>query len=371
MPLSRRALLGAAGVALVTAGCAGPAPRLPGPPPASAGRPATAAPPAPQPDSAEALLGWIRDHPARASLLVDDGRGGALDRLADTPRPVASAAKVVHLAAYARAVAAGRLDPAATVPVAEWERWYLPYTDGGAHPRALDRLGLTPAGVASWDRVVDAMVVDSDNAAPDLLRAELGDAALVEAAAAAGWAPLDLPSYLGETLLVTVPDRAGEPRRAVAVALASEFADGGPIREVALEQTARALADDDAVLRWAAGTPGATARQLAGLHLAAATDRFGSPAVAGIMREHLERPLAGRLPPGALGAGTKGGSLPGVLSEALTLRRGDGTVGVAVISLDGLARDEYDTLAGGALGTLAGRLLTEPLLLAHAARTLP
>lgn len=359
MPLPRRTLLAAAGLALVSAGCAAPPPRLAGPPPAG---PPPAGP-------AEALLTWIREHPQRASLLVDDGRGNRLERLADTARPVASAAKVVHLTAYARAVAAGRLDPVATVPRSEWERWYLPYTDGGAHPAALAELG--GQAQVSWDQLVKAMIVHSDNAAADLLRAELGDADLVDAAAAGGWAPLDLPSFLGETLLVTVPDRAGEPRREVAAALAREFADGAPIREIALESTSRALADEAAALRWAAGTPATTVRRLAGMHVAAATGRLDSPAVSGVVRRHLELQLADRLPRGALGAGAKGGSLPGVLSEVLTLRRGDGTVGVAALSLDGLTGAEYASMSTGALGTLAGRLLAEPVLLAHSAATLP
>lgn len=362
MPLSRRELLLAgAALALVTSGCA----PLPGPPP----------PPVPAPPPAlgtpEGLLGWIRDHPDRASLLIDDGRGGRLEHLADTARPVASASKVLHLVAYARAVAAGRLDPAGPVPVREWERWYLPYTDGGAHPAALELLGATASGTVTWDQLVQAMIVSSDNAAPDLLRAELGDKALIDAAATAGWSSPDLPSFLGELLLVTVPDRAGEPRREVAQRLAREFVDGGPIRELALEQSALELADDDAAYRWAAGTHSATVRQLAGLHLAAATERLDSPAVSGLVRGHLERLLADRLPPGALGAGTKSGSLPGVLSYVVTLRRGDGSVGVAAISLDGLTPDTDEAFRQGAVGLLAGRLLQEPILLAHTDATLP
>lgn len=300
---------------------------------------------------------------------MDDGHGGRLERRADTARPVASANKVVHLTAYSRAVVAGRLDPAATVPVREWERWYLPDTDGGAHPAAVQMLGTTSAGTAGWDQLVQAMIVSSDNAVPDL-RAELGDAALVDAAAAAGWSPLDLPSCLGETLLVTVPGRAGEPRRQVAAMPAGEFADGGPIRQVALA-TREPTDDDTVVYRWAGGTPAATVRRLAGLHLAAATDRLDSPEVSGLVRGYLERSPAHRLPPGALGSGSKGGSLPGVLSYVVTLRRVDGSVGVAAISLDGLSADTYRSLRTSAVGTLACRLLQEPILLARTATTLP
>ena len=64
---------------------------------------------------------------------------------ADTPLDVASAAKIIHLLAYADAVADGTLRPDTQVPVAEWEAFYLPL-DGGAHAAALDRLGIDSPG---------------------------------------------------------------------------------------------------------------------------------------------------------------------------------------------------------------------------------
>jgi beta-lactamase class A len=98
-------------------------------------------PPSAPIDGADALVDWIARHPESACVLVDDGRGGLVTHLADRPRPLASAAKVLHLTAYAQAVVAGRLDPDAPVPVAEWERWYVPGTDGRAHHHALRTLG--------------------------------------------------------------------------------------------------------------------------------------------------------------------------------------------------------------------------------------
>src|SRR4051794_27742569 len=82
--------------------------------------PPTTAPAQPRPiDSADALVDWMAAHPGAASVFVDDGPGRRVTHLADRPRPLASAAKVVHLTAYAQAVLAGRLDPDARVSVAE------------------------------------------------------------------------------------------------------------------------------------------------------------------------------------------------------------------------------------------------------------
>ena len=91
---------------------------------------------------------------------------------------LASTIKIVVLAAYAREVAAGRLDPHAELPIREWERFYLPGTDGGAHAAALAALGIptdqdgfasNPEAAVSWDRIAQAMIRSSDNAATDLL----------------------------------------------------------------------------------------------------------------------------------------------------------------------------------------------------------
>lgn len=302
MAVTRRRLLGSAGLLGLTAACAGTDPSAP-------------VPPVPI-DGIDPLIDWIAAHPENASVLVDDGRGGVLEHLTDRPRPVASAGKVVHLTAYAQAVAAGRTDPAAPVPFAEWERWYVPGTDGGAHP-----------------------------------------AALVDAAAASGWTAPDLPCYAGESLLAPGPVPGGGERRAAALTIALAYADD-PARRAAAAQRAQeaaarvaAAASDPSVaqavaaevpaqLAWWDGAPAGTVAQLAGAHRAAATDALGAD-VSAVARRHLERGLADRLPTGVRGAGQKGGSLPGTLSHAFTVRREDGTVGVSAVSLSGMAEQPW------------------------------
>ena len=78
------------------------------------------------------------------------------------------------------------------------KRWYLPNTDGGAHPKALQRLGVTePGATGPLEQMVIAMIQESDNAVPDYLRDQLGDAALADAAAQAGWDDLEVPTLNG------------------------------------------------------------------------------------------------------------------------------------------------------------------------------
>ncbi len=366
MPLTRRRFLGAAALMGVATGCATPA----------------AARPDPVIDSAEALIAWIAAHPGNASLLVDDGQGTAFSLSPDRARPIGSASKVVHLTAYAQAVVAGRLDPDARVTVAEWERWYVPATDGFAHPKALQSLGLGPDGSARWDDVAAVMIDFSDNSAADLLRATLGDAALTAAATSAGWSGFDIPSFAGGALLApTGLDPAGVPagtnRRVAEIDAARAYADD-PAQHAAAAQRAAAIeaaaaatpapspAPDSALepaLRWFDGSPGGTATQLAGIHRRAETGQLGME-VSPVVRRHLERVLAKKLPAGVLGAGQKGGNLPGLVTNAFTLRRADGTVGVSVLMLSGLAWEPYQQV----LTSSASLLLSQRVLLDEGVR---
>ena len=119
----------------------------------------------------------------------EDGTLSPADALAyneNAPLPLASTVKIVVLAAYAQAVAEGSLNPDEEVSVRDWEAYYLPFTDGGAHPSVLESLGIASdeLGFAEedvgvrLDDVASAMIVQSDNAATDYLMNRLGDAAL-------------------------------------------------------------------------------------------------------------------------------------------------------------------------------------------------
>jgi hypothetical protein len=69
---------------------------------------------------------------------------------ADVPMPLASTMKVVLLAAYAREVARGRLNRSEEITLRDWERNYLPGTDGGAHAGALAALTALGAVLRFW-----------------------------------------------------------------------------------------------------------------------------------------------------------------------------------------------------------------------------
>lgn len=291
-----------------------------------------AEPPAPDVTTADGWLGYLAANPDSTSFYFDAGEGTPIQHDADVDRPLASAVKVVHLAAYARAVAAGDLDPEEQVPVYAWETWYLPGTDGGAHDAALARLGADASSTVRLDDIVSAMIINSDNAAPDYLRSRLGDQALVDAAAAGGWQDFEPPTLLGSMIAGVVPAAVtGDPWET-----ARRYASDEVFRATIREQVTAALPQADPErLDDVAGSGSAV--ELTAIHRSIADGSFGDGD--DVARRHLEWQPSQL--PGVEGVGNKGGSLPGVITDALTLRYEDGFVASAVLLVDDMPDDSY------------------------------
>ena len=134
---------------------------------------------------------------------------------------LASTVKLAVLAAYADAVAGGQLAADQAISVAEWERFYLPATDGGAHRGALAALGIQadalgfahdPSATVTVADVARAMIHTSDNAATDYLVARLGRDLVAAVMEQAG-----LPRTRRHGLPTRRRADAGEPRAAAYV----------------------------------------------------------------------------------------------------------------------------------------------------------
>jgi hypothetical protein len=296
---------------------------------------ACVAPPASDVGSVEGWVGYLAAHPDDVAYVVDDGRGTRLEHRADDVQPMASAGKALNLAAYARAVALGQVRPDEPVRLGDWERWEVYNPSATAHARALDSLGIPRTGnratdqdrTVTIDEVATQISVWSDDAGPDFLRARLGDQALLDTARAVGWTGPELVSTTGFILSLytpeLVPPASDRPAR--------RAAEWDLARRYAYDHAFRAATDARAALpgaeaAWADGGPGGTARQLAALWSAVGHGTFPGSEHARALAEQDPRPG-----PGVVGLGVKGGSLLGVLTRGLELRRGDGTVATAVL----------------------------------------
>jgi hypothetical protein len=287
----------------------------------------------------EETLEYLTSHPEDFSLVVRNASEGSskaeIEYLSDEPNPLASTKKIVVLAAYAKEASNGNLDPEEEVPVSEWEKYYVPNADGGAHPAAMESLGIAtdengaatdPEATATLDEMASAMISVSDNAATDYFIERLGQEktrAVIEEENLAGQSPI-LP-ISGSMLVWNGPDGGGAPNLAqmsreeytAAVMRATEsYASGeypgewregrAPLgslveqREMAAKYETKGAAED-------------FARIMAG----AAAGEFISPEASGVMRRHLEWPMESEANKETFEAfGAKGGSLAGVLNQA-------------------------------------------------------
>ncbi|MFI5609700.1 serine hydrolase [Amycolatopsis sp. NPDC051903] len=324
-------------------------------------------------------LQWLTAHRDAVSAVFDDGAGHRLAHQPHTARPLASAIKVIHAAAYSDAVTAGRLDPDEPVRVGDWDARYPYGGDGGSHVQSYTLLGIPhdasgiatdPGRTVPLHRLAELMIVVSDGAAADYLRARLGDAALRGAAARAGWFDPDLRMFSGETLLLLFPEfcpPSGVPaatRRAAGDRLSDRFARDKAFRAQVIPRVTARPPTMDEQFAWAAGTGRGSAAQLAALHHEIATAQGKS---ADLTRHILSAQYAGHQPPGTTAMLYKGGSYPGILTLAADLLWPDRRPGTAVLLI---ADPSVDLANAATLLDLCAGSLTTPATLAEVSRAL-
>lgn len=131
------------------------------------------------------VLDYIALHKDHISLVAfdvgDEANGIFLN--ADTLRPLGSTVELQLLLGYNALVARGELSPDAPVSVAEWERYWLPRTDGGSHEYSLQALEARGAILGEGANrnvrlgdLVEMMARYNDDAAADHLMRKLGRA---------------------------------------------------------------------------------------------------------------------------------------------------------------------------------------------------
>lgn len=309
----RIALTTAAALLAATAMAAGPVAAAPAsPPPPQATRPSPAVPTTPG-----ELVAWAKDHPRQSAIVVwrEGDRRPLLSLGAERRMPLASTRKVLILLAASRAAVGGRLDLTAPVPQAELDRWYLPGTDGGAHPAALEAYG------DDWTvrTALQAMITFSDNAAADWLLARVGGPAVVDRLVhRLGLRQQDpIWSLRGEYLAWASEPRAwlaASPQRRQAIATRLARTSSGP---VPLDRFPGADEQRRLALASVRGSMGEWALLTRFIHRRAVA---GDDA-ARLATEVLSWPLADPANADAFDVfATKGGAFVGVVTEATAIR---------------------------------------------------
>jgi len=126
---------------------------------------------------ADSLLHFIKQNESRSSLFLirNDTVRSALNE--NKVMPLASTVKIIVAIEFAKQAGAGVLDPGARIPLGDLEKYYLPYTDGGAYPQWLayekGKGHLAGDSVALID-VARGMIIFSSNANSEYLMDLLG-----------------------------------------------------------------------------------------------------------------------------------------------------------------------------------------------------
>ena len=361
-----------------------------------------------QPQNAEDMLVYLETYPEQTALVVYSANADGSVNLerdvlvhnGDLVLPLASTIKIVLLGTYAQAVDEGRIAPDDVVTMAEWERYYLPGTDGGAHVGVLDELqidhqnglAIDPAETVTLDQLVHAMIRFSDNAATDLLLELLGPAAVDDFIVEAGlqnqepflslsglflsWTNHEQPLLNGDRAAELVAMSPAElqaeldswdEKMANDLWRAEEQSwriDGPPLPSLRHQYVVAQLA------------AGGSANDYARIMALVATDQLISPEASALMRSHLDWPMD-NAPISADYAdfGTKGGSLAGILTEASysVPRRGEfaDETRVVVLFMNDIPGTPFGIMAQSFAGQdLQRELMTDPGMVERASAAL-
>ena len=281
----------------------------------------------------DGFVDWLVEHRDDVGIVVLVNGEERLAHQPDERFALASVIKVLILITYAEQVADGRLQEQDAVPVQDVARFYLAGTDGGAHDAARAEWGETDE--VSLDQVARAMLRHSSNAATDALLEKVGGPpAVLAVARRLGMRMQDPPAVIHD--------------------LFSSWEDGGDVRDLA------------------AKSPSGTAREWAGLMERARTGEGLSPSAAAIGRKHLEWPMELGSNSRTFDAfGTKGGALPGILTEAsYVVSRGGSAVSVALLLRDLPEDAEADLRKSYVHQQLIGALAQDPSILAELSQRL-
>jgi len=290
----------------------------------------TATTPNGAPQTAEdPVVAFIRANPSRSAVFLVRNDTTLVSLRPDQTFPLASTVKIIVAIEFAKQVASGKLKADEPVLLSDIDRYYLPNTDGGAHPGW--KANLTVQNLVSADRiplleVVKGMIRYSSNANTEYLMARLGfdnlNTNLTE---------LDLPKHdrlipmVAPLMLYSTKDKAATLTRIRAMS-AQEY----EAQSLVIHQKLKADADGsfkkqfifpdmDLQKLWSDRLTGSTVREYASVMQKINKRTYYVPAVQDYLDQIMEWPFVVNVGNRAIyeHLGAKGGSTAFVLTNAL------------------------------------------------------
>ena len=284
--------------------------------------------PAPLPTE-DPVVAFIRANPGRSAVLLVRNDTTLVSLRPDQPFPLASTVKIIVAIEFAKQAASGKLKADEPVLLSDIDRYYLPATDGGAHPEwksGLKAQNLISNGRVPLLEVAKGMIRYSSNASTEYLMDRLGfdnlNANLME---------LDLPKHdrltpaVAPLMLYSTSDKQATLQR-----IRSMSAQEYEAQSLAIHQRLKQDADGsfkkqfifpDIELQklWSDRLMGSTVREYVSIVQKLNKRTYFAPAVQGYLDQIMEWPFA--VNPGNQAIyehlGMKGGSTAFVLTNAL------------------------------------------------------
>ncbi|MEE1946125.1 serine hydrolase [Pedobacter sp. KR3-3] len=127
-----------------------------------------------QAQNLDELVSFIKQNPKKASIYLIEGGQTTINLNSSQVMPLASAAKTIIAITFAKQVAAKKISPTTKVAVQDLAKYYIPNTDGQAHPNWLKSIGKSAADSVTLLQVAKGMIKFSSNANTEYLQDLLG-----------------------------------------------------------------------------------------------------------------------------------------------------------------------------------------------------
>ncbi|MGQ7853765.1 serine hydrolase [Pedobacter sp. WC2501] len=122
----------------------------------------------------DGLIKFIKDNPKKASIVLIENSKEVLNFNGKQQMPLASAAKTIIAIEFSNQVAAKKLNANQNIAISELSKYYVPFTDGGAHSAWLKSLKKTGADSVSLLQIAQGMIRFSSNANTEYIEDLLG-----------------------------------------------------------------------------------------------------------------------------------------------------------------------------------------------------
>lgn len=122
----------------------------------------------------DGVIKFIKDNPNKASIVLIENGKQVLNFNGHLPMPLASAAKTIIAIEFSNQVASKKLKANQNIALSDLNKYYIPLTDGGAHPAWLKSLKKKTGDSVSLVQIAQGMIRFSSNANTEYLEDLLG-----------------------------------------------------------------------------------------------------------------------------------------------------------------------------------------------------